>query len=285
MRLPFQRDPPRDPRAAHEPAAAAGTSGDDPVVAARLTARRRLIGAFALLAVGVVGFPILFETKPRPLPSDLPIVTAQGESNRAPASAPRAQTPRGAPDAGEPALQPSPAAARPAASPAAPAASAAPSSAQSVVVATENSAASAPRAAPPPAAATPAPPTPAPPKPALPAPPAPPAATQEPARTTPARAAAPSAPAAKPAVARPEEPAAAEGRFVVQVGAYADAATLRETRQKVEKLGLKTYTQVIESDAGQRTRVRVGPFGTRAEAQAAAAKLKAAGLPANLLTL
>lgn len=71
----------------------------------------------------------------------------------------------------------------------------------------------------------------------------------------------------------------------MQVGAYADAATLRETRQKVEKLGLKTYTQVIESDAGQRTRVRVGPFGTRAEAQAAAAKLKAAGLPANLLTL
>lgn len=81
------------------------------------------------------------------------------------------------------------------------------------------------------------------------------------------------------------EPPAAEGRYVVQVGAYADAATLRDTRNKVEKLGLKTYTQVIEGDAGRRTRVRVGPFGTRAEAQAAAAKLKAAGLPANLLTL
>jgi len=31
--------------------------------------------------------------------------------------------------------------------------------------------------------------------------------------------------------------------------------------------------------------VRVGPFASREEAQAAAAKLKAAGLPANLLTL
>lgn len=77
----------------------------------------------------------------------------------------------------------------------------------------------------------------------------------------------------------------AEGRFVVQVGAYSDAATLRETRQKVEKLGLKTYTQVIEGDVGKRTRVRVGPFTTRAEAQAAVGKLKAAGLPANLLAL
>lgn len=71
----------------------------------------------------------------------------------------------------------------------------------------------------------------------------------------------------------------------MQVGAYSDAAMLRETRQKVEKLGLKTYTQAIEGDAGKRTRVRVGPFTTRAEAQSAAAKLKAAGLPANLLTL
>lgn len=80
-------------------------------------------------------------------------------------------------------------------------------------------------------------------------------------------------------------PAAAEGRFVVQVGAYSDAATLRDARQRVEKLGLKTYTQVIEGEAARRTRVRVGPFATRAEAQAAAARIKAAGLPANLLAL
>ena len=76
-----------------------------------------------------------------------------------------------------------------------------------------------------------------------------------------------------------------EGRFVVQVGAYSDGGTLRDTRQKVEKLGLKTYTQVIDSDGGKRTRVRVGPFATRAEAQSAVAKLKAAGLPANLIVL
>jgi DedD protein len=71
----------------------------------------------------------------------------------------------------------------------------------------------------------------------------------------------------------------------VQVGAYSDAATLREARQRVEKLGLRTYTQELDSDGVKRTRVRVGPFATRAEAQAAAARLKAAGLPANLLAL
>ncbi|MBK6471146.1 MAG: SPOR domain-containing protein [Betaproteobacteria bacterium] len=47
----------------------------------------------------------------------------------------------------------------------------------------------------------------------------------------------------------------------------------------------KTYTQVIEADAGKRTRVRLGPYATRDEADAAAAKLKGAGLPANVLAL
>ncbi|MFY9509713.1 MAG: SPOR domain-containing protein, partial [Rubrivivax sp.] len=79
--------------------------------------------------------------------------------------------------------------------------------------------------------------------------------------------------------------AAKEGRFVVQVGAYTDATALREARQKVEKLGLKTYTQVVETDAGKRTRVRVGPFATREEADGAGARLKAAGLPVAILTL
>ena len=49
---------------------------------------------------------------------------------------------------------------------------------------------------------------------------------------------------------------------------------------KVEKLGLKTYTQVAQTPAGSRIRVRVGPFATRDEAEAALAKVKAAGLAA-----
>ena len=71
----------------------------------------------------------------------------------------------------------------------------------------------------------------------------------------------------------------------MQAGAYSEASRLREARQKVEKLGLKTYTQVIESASGQRTRVRVGPFATREEAQAVAAKVKAAGIQASVVSL
>jgi DedD protein len=74
-------------------------------------------------------------------------------------------------------------------------------------------------------------------------------------------------------------------RIVVQVGAYTDVDKLREARAKVEQLGFKTYTQVVETDGAQRTRVRVGPFASKAEADKAAAKIKAAGLPVALLTL
>lgn len=55
------------------------------------------------------------------------------------------------------------------------------------------------------------------------------------------------------AVAAPA-PAAAEGRMVVQVGAFADVAKAREARLKLEKAGLKTYTQVAETKDGKRIR-------------------------------
>jgi DedD protein len=74
-------------------------------------------------------------------------------------------------------------------------------------------------------------------------------------------------------------------RFVVQVGAFADEAKMREARGKVERLGLKTYTQVIDTAAGNRTRVRVGPFADKNDATKAAARIKAAGLPAAVLVL
>jgi DedD protein len=94
------------------------------------------------------------------------------------------------------------------------------------------------------------------------------------------------APSPAPTAPTPSPVAPAEGgRFIVQVGAYSDATTLREARARVERLGLKTYTQVIDSEGGPRTRVRIGPFATREEATAAANKLKGAGLPGNVLAL
>ncbi len=81
------------------------------------------------------------------------------------------------------------------------------------------------------------------------------------------------------------EAAAGSGRFVVQVGAYNDAERLRAARQKLEKLGLKSYTQDVDTASGKRTRVRVGPFPTRKEADAVAAKVKASGMQADILAL
>ena len=81
-------------------------------------------------------------------------------------------------------------------------------------------------------------------------------------------------------------PATATGdRFVVQVGAFAEDSKVRETRARVEKLGLKTYTQAVQTPAGKRVRVRLGPFTSKAEADRAAARLKGSGLPAAVLAL
>ncbi len=229
--------------------------------AARTRARRRLIGAVVLLAAGIVVFPLVFETQPRPVATDLPIevpARKDGGSVGGP-SRPAAKRP---PTTG---VVPPEAPVEP---PSTPVAAAASAPGESAPVA-------APPAASKPAERVAAVPSP---KPAAP-PPAP-----KPTSVAKAEDAhrAKSLLEGKPAAAAAE---AKEGRFVVQVGAFTDAAALKDARQRVEKLGLKTYTQVVETDAGKRTRVRVGPFATREEADHAAAKLKSAALPAAVLTL
>jgi DedD protein len=78
---------------------------------------------------------------------------------------------------------------------------------------------------------------------------------------------------------------AAAARFIVQVGAFAETDAAQAARLKLERAGLKTYTHVAQTPEGKRTRVRLGPFATRAEAEKAAAKAKGLGLAAAILTL
>jgi DedD protein len=240
-----------------------------PVQAARAQARRRLIGAVVLLAVGVVVFPMLFETQPRPLAKDIPIELPKRDA--AAAKAP-------------PAVPPAPPAVaeRPLPEPAAPGSSAAATATPPASVEADKPAAAAPVA---PASAA----GDAPPKrvaAAASAPrPEPPAADPRKAESERALAALEGRSDAPVAAAPGGASDAKAGRFVVQVGAYTDAATLLEVRAKVEKLGLKTYTQSVDTEAGKRTRVRVGPFATRQEAESASTKLKGAGLPGNVLVL
>ncbi|MDP3082538.1 MAG: SPOR domain-containing protein, partial [Rubrivivax sp.] len=65
----------KTPKSRRNPSAPADDAG--PVQLARVQARRRLIGAVVLLAIGIIGLPLLFDSQPRPLPVDIPIETAR----------------------------------------------------------------------------------------------------------------------------------------------------------------------------------------------------------------
>ena len=74
-------------------------------------------------------------------------------------------------------------------------------------------------------------------------------------------------------------------RSIVQVGAYADLAKAREARAKLESAGFKTYTQEVDTKDGKRIRVRVGPFATKEEADKTAEKIRKLNLQTSVLKL
>lgn len=63
--------------------------------------------------------------------------------------------------------------------------------------------------------------------------------------------------------------------FAVQVGAFADAAAATALRDKLRGAGFNAFTDSVNTEAGTRTRVRVGPAMNRAEADALKAQVKA----------
>jgi len=74
--------------------------------------------------------------------------------------------------------------------------------------------------------------------------------------------------------------------FAVQVGAFRDEAMLEHARGKLAAAGVPHYTERLDSaTGGPLTRLRAGPFPTRQAADGAAAKLKAAQLPAQVVPL
>ena len=271
--------------------------GLDAVQQLRLRARRRLIGAAVLVVAGVIAFPLVFETQPRPVPVDLPIeipkkdglpplnvpaATAPAASAERHAAAPAEQgagivnevpppvaepakpaetsrqdarpEPRKEADSkAEPRIEPKPEPRKPA--------DKAPEKLQDKPVA---------KPAEKPAE-----------KPQDKAHPRP--QSERDADAARAQALLEGREPPKPADRKPD--AVAGARFIVQVGAFAEAKAAQDVRSKVERLGLKTYTQAIETPEGKRIRVRVGPFASREEADRAAAKLRGGGLSGTVLTL
>lgn len=233
----------------------------------RRRARHRLMGAVVLVLVAVVGFPLLFDTQPRPVAVDTPIVIPDRQSTspltsstpvpvaQAPAkpllSASDAVSPQASLDAREEVVLP----AVPVVAPVAEATKVSPPSEKTQEKET--------------------------------------VAKKEPAKPAAVAKTEKPAPTAKPkddggkaqALLEGKSAKPAAGRAVIQVGAFSDAAKVREVRSKLEQAGLKTYTQVVEKDGKSTTRIRVGPYETREEADKVAARIRKLDLPASVLKL
>jgi DedD protein len=228
-----------------EPVAA--SSPAESVEVMRRRARHRLIGAVVLVLAGVIGFPLLFDTQPRPVAVDIPIEIpdrnkvkplpappqAAGKVTQAPAPA--------APMITESRPEPAPASVEKAESKPAPAEKVA-----KAEPAPENK-----------------------PEPKV-------ESKPEPKATETAKA---------QALLEGKSVDAGSARYVVQVGAFAEKDKARRAQQKLERAGFKNYTNVAETKDGARIRVRAGPFASRAEADKAAEKIKGLDLPAAVLTL
>jgi len=64
----------------------------------------------------------------------------------------------------------------------------------------------------------------------------------------------------------------------VQIGVFSDAGNIKQLQQKLSGMGLKSFTEKIDTSKGEKTRLRAGPFSTRPAAEAALEKIKAGGL-------
>jgi DedD protein len=74
------------------------------------------------------------------------------------------------------------------------------------------------------------------------------------------------------------EPPKAEGKFVIQLGAFADPTKAKQQQQNLVASGVDAYIETIKVGGNEMVRVRVGPFPTRKAAEEGYEKLKKMGL-------
>ena len=261
----------------------------------RKRAKQRLIGASVLVLMGVVGFPLVFDTEPRPVAGDIPI-EIPGKNAIKPLVIPASPAPAVTSPRAASATASEKVAAAASLSPReeifsskpvpAPVESAPPAIKKEAKHEPRPAVKPEPKPAPKPEVKPVA-------KPAVKAETSP-APKNNAANDDGARAIAllngtqvPKAAAvAKPAATEETKAPAAETkvRMVVQVGAFADAAKADETRRKLEGAGLKTYIQAVDTKDGKRIRVRVGPFASKSEAEKAVNKIRSLDLPVAILS-
>ena len=252
----------------------------DPVLPEKKRARRRLVGAVALVLAAVVGLPMILDSEPKPVTDDIAIdIPSKDKRTQAGAvqTPPVASAPKVLSNAGldkdeeviDPASLPTPSEAAP---------STAARSEMPQLVKPEPK----PRAEPPR--------------------PSKPEGKNEtkPERKTELAHARPEAKPAPHAAEKVDEASRAKailegrleakpevkkdsGRFVVQVAALATQDKVDELQDKLRSAGIASFTQKVSTDGGSRTRIRVGPFSSKEEADRVRAKLSKIGLAGTLV--
>ena len=72
------------------------------------------------------------------------------------------------------------------------------------------------------------------------------------------------------------------GKYYLNSGIYAQADNAQRVTRRLREAGHPVFTQSLESSKGEVTRIRVGPFDSRAQAEAAASKIQGMKLEAQL---
>ena len=91
-----------------------------------------------------------------------------------------------------------------------------------------------------------------------------------------------SKPTPPPAAAPKEKPARTNSQFYVTLGTYAEVTNAAAVERKVRQAGYAAQSFSTTSNKGVLTRLRAGPFATRAEAEKAQRALRAQRIPASV---
>ncbi|MBS7243052.1 MAG: SPOR domain-containing protein [Comamonas sp.] len=91
-----------------------------------------------------------------------------------------------------------------------------------------------------------------------------------------------STPTPPPAAAPQEKPARTNSQFYVTLGTYAEVTNAAAVERKVRQVGYAAQSFSTTSNKGVLTRLRAGPFATRAEAEKAQRALRAQRIPASI---
>jgi len=206
----------------------------DPMLPEKKRARRRLIGASALVLAAIIGLPMIFDSEPKPLADDIAIQIPSRDKPGAAPSSPSSMAPLPVP-----LVEP-----------------------KKALIAPPTSSWTEPKVESKAEAKTETAPT---------------AVAND--KTSAAENVKPSGEkAAQKSTERASAEKAPSSRFILQVAAVATKTKADELQAKLKQAGIKSYLQKIGTKDGERYRIRVGPYGSRDEADKMRTRLIKMGL-------